>query len=75
MLAKDPRNAKALYRRARAHVGAWNPDEARKDFTLLLEVEPSLKATVEKALKEIDDQQQAKDKEDKELLKNMFAKP
>ena len=25
-------NVKALYRRARAHVGAWNPEQAKNDF-------------------------------------------
>lgn len=74
VLVKDPNNSKALYRRAKAHVGAWNPQEARKDFSRLLQVEPSQKTTVENALKEIDKQEHIKNKQDKELLKNMFAK-
>ncbi|OQR67866.1 AH receptor-interacting protein-like [Tropilaelaps mercedesae] len=74
VLAKDPNSSKALYRRAKAHVGAWNPDEARKDFARLLQLEPSLKTTIEKSLKEIAEQEQIQAKKDKDLLKKMFTK-
>ena len=32
-------NVKALYRRARAHVGAWNPEQAKNDFKKVAELD------------------------------------
>ncbi|XP_003739571.1 AH receptor-interacting protein [Galendromus occidentalis] len=73
ILAKDPKNSKALYRRAKAHMGAWNPDLARKDFLNLLEIEPALKPTIEKCLKDLEQDERKKDERDKLMLRNMFS--
>ena len=67
-------NVKALFRRAKAHVGAWNPEDARKDFESVMELDPSLEKAVKKELQVLDDLQRSKDDQDKEKLKGMFTK-
>jgi len=47
-------NVKALYRRGRAHVGAWNPKEARSDFERVAELDPSMAKVVQKELANLD---------------------
>lgn len=66
-------NVKALFRRAKAHTGAWNLQEARNDFTRALELDNKLTTTVTKELKLIDGLEKSRDKEDKERFKNMFT--
>ena len=65
-------NIKALYRRARAHVGAWNPDQAKEDFVRVAQLDPSLELTCKKEMKKLEDQEKAKQLEDRERLKNLF---
>ena len=60
---------KALFRRAKAHVGAWNPQEAREDFTRVMELDKSLAGTVKKELKLLEEMEKEKLKEDKGKLK------
>jgi AH receptor-interacting protein len=67
--ASSPDNVKALFRRAKAHVGAWNPREAREDFTRVIELDHSLLATVRKELKQLEEMEKKKDEEDKSKLK------
>lgn len=50
----DPDNVKALYRRAKARVGCWEPKEARKDFEQVMELDKSLVKMVKKELDELD---------------------
>nr|CAD7454279.1 unnamed protein product [Timema tahoe] len=59
-------NVKALFRRGKAHVGAWNPAEARADLRKVTDLDPSLAATVFKELKVLDEMERKKDLEDKE---------
>jgi AH receptor-interacting protein len=66
-------NVKALFRRGKAHIGAWNPEEAKLDFKRVVELDPTLTNTVKKELKILDDMQKEKDIRDKEKLKGMFA--
>lgn len=66
-------NVKAYFRRAKAHVGAWNPDEAKKDFQKVMELDPSLISLVKKELTIIDEQIKRKDTEDKSKLKKLFG--
>ncbi|XP_055710927.1 AH receptor-interacting protein [Phlebotomus papatasi] len=72
VLKYDPDNVKALYRRAKGHLGAWNLDKAKEDFKRAAELDPSLKAAVTKELKHIDELQKSKDDADKERYKNLF---
>ncbi len=65
-------NVKALYRRARAHAGAWNPSEAKSDYSRVAELDPSLEMTCKKEMRRIEDLEKAKDEEDRAKLKNLF---
>ncbi|XP_019870940.1 AH receptor-interacting protein [Aethina tumida] len=69
----DKDNVKAYYRRAKAHVGAWNVKEAREDFETVIRLDPKLEMLVQKELNELEEQVKIKDAEDKEKLKNMFT--
>lgn len=68
----DPNNVKALFRRGKAHFGAWNPNEARCDFRRALELDTSLKTVVTKELNAIDDEQKLRDAQDKIKLQKLF---
>lgn len=72
VLETQPKNVKAIFRKAKANFGAWKPAEAIADFKLCAELDPSLKATVSKELAAIAEQQKLRDLEDREKLKNMF---
>ncbi|XP_045172004.2 AH receptor-interacting protein-like [Mercenaria mercenaria] len=73
VLKRDPDNVKALFRRGKAHIGAWNPREARIDFERVAELDSTLSNTVKKELKYLEELQKKKDLQDKEKLKSMFA--
>lgn len=70
----DPDNVKALFRRGKAHVGVWNPTEARNDFRRVLELDNSLAGVVKKEVDRLDDLIKSKDNSDKEIFKTMFSK-
>lgn len=72
ILQLDPKNVKALFRRAKAHVGAWSPQEARDDFLQAAELDTSLKAVIQKELKAIERLQHQRDLEDKKRLQALF---
>lgn len=72
VLQLDPDNVKALFRRAKAHYGAWNPQEAREDFQRAAELDPTLQSAVNKELKAIDKTQHERDIEDKKRLQSLF---
>ena len=61
-------NVKALFRRAKGHVGAWNPEEAKKDFAKVVQLDSTLKKAVKKELKTIADLEKAREAEDKAKL-------
>lgn len=63
---------KALYRRAKANVGAWNPDDAKADFAKCLELDASLAKNIERDVKQLEQEIKAKDKTDKSRLQGMF---
>lgn len=66
-------NEKALYRRAKAHVGAWNPDLAEEDFKRLKQLNPSMASTVDKEMENIKKMRRQKEEQDKDALKKMFS--
>ena len=72
VLEIEPDNVKALYRRAKAHKGAWNPNESKTDFTKVLELDQSLLSTCTKEIKSIEELEKEKDIADKERLKKLF---
>ena len=65
-------NVKALYRRARAHVGAWNPEQAKNDFKKAAELDSGLEVTCRKELKRVEEMEKDKDKDDQEKMRNLF---
>jgi len=67
-------NVKALYRRAKANLGAWNPVEAKQDFERVAQLDSSLTAAVKKELLNIERLQKERDLEDKQKLQAMFNK-
>ncbi|CAB4063890.1 AIP [Lepeophtheirus salmonis] len=73
VLEIDPDNVKALFRRGKAHIGAWNPIEAKSDFQRVSILDPSLAKTCAKEIKFIESLEKEKDFEDKEKLKNIFT--
>lgn len=68
-----PDNVKALFRRAKAHVGAWNPEEAQEDFQKVMTLDSSLTSAVQKELKLLEELQKQKDSEDRNKLKGLFS--
>lgn len=68
VLETEPNNAKALFRRGKAHVGAWNFQEAKTDFRKLLEVDPKLRNLVSQELQKLEKLRKAKEAEDKATL-------
>lgn len=74
VLKIDPDNVKALFRRAKAYVGAWNPNEARADFEQVVKLDQSLAGAVKKEIDLLDQLIKSKDGTDKQLFKGMFSK-
>lgn len=73
VLKRNPDNVKALFRRAKAHVGAWNPEEAQEDFQKVMTLDSSLTPAVQKELKLLEELQKRKDSEDRNKLKGLFS--
>jgi AH receptor-interacting protein len=65
-------NVKALFRRGKAHIGAWNPREAKSDFEAVIELDSSLEATATKELALLEKMKKEKDDQDRERMKKLF---
>lgn len=65
-------NVKAYYKRAKAHAAVWNEKEARADFAKVLELDPSLEASVNKELKAMEEKLRSKEQEEKGRYKGLF---
>ncbi|ELU18148.1 hypothetical protein CAPTEDRAFT_147718, partial [Capitella teleta] len=74
VLKKEPDNVKALFRRGKAHVGAWNPGEAKEDFKRVKQLDPSMAKACVKEIQNIESLQQQKDNEDRSLLEGKMFK-
>lgn len=73
VLKRDPENIKALFRRAKAHAGVWNLDEARKDFEKCMEIDRDMTKTITKCFQELKIREMSRDKEDREKFGKMFS--
>ena len=65
-------NVKAYFRRAKAHIAAWNPKEALEDLEKVMELDKSLIPIAKKEILRLEELHKEKNQEDKEKLKNMF---
>ncbi|RVE50917.1 hypothetical protein evm_004484 [Chilo suppressalis] len=74
ILEYDNDNEKALYRRAKAHVGAWNPDKAEDDFKRLKELNTSNTRMVKNELETLRRLRLEKEEVDRGALQKMFLK-
>lgn len=59
---------KALYKRGKAHIGAWNPNEARRDLQRAAELQPSLAQSIATDLRKIEEEERKRDAEDRAKL-------
>ena len=66
-------NVKALYRRGKAHIGAWNELEAKRDLNRVAELEPSLRTSVDKELATFATAIKEKETKEKKKLSQMFC--
>lgn len=72
VLEKDKDNVKALFRRAKAHVKCWNPQEAKDDFNRVVVLDTSLAKAVKKELEELERLTREHNAQDKVRLKALF---
>lgn len=72
VLKYDTGNVKAYYRRGKAHIGAWNPDEAKQDFLKAVELDPSLTNAINKELDSLNNELKLRDMEDKLKYQKIF---
>ncbi|KAJ6638237.1 AH receptor-interacting protein [Pseudolycoriella hygida] len=72
VLKHEPKNVKALYRRAKAHAAVWNTDNAKEDYHKCATLDPSLAASINKELKLLAEAVRQKDLEDKIKYQNIF---
>lgn len=74
VLKRDPENIKALFRRAKAHAGVWNLNDAKKDFKKCMEYDRNMTKTVSKCFQELKAREQLKNREDREKFGKMFTR-
>lgn len=74
VLKRDPENIKALFRRAKAHAGVWNLNDARKDFKKCLEYDRNMAKSIAKCFQELKVREMIKEREERERYGRMFAK-
>jgi len=72
VLKTEPDNVKALYRRGKAYIGAWDETNAIRDLRKAAEIDSSLHNTVEKELQAFAAAIKEKDSAQKEKLSKMF---
>lgn len=72
VLKTEPENIKALYRRGKAYIGAWDEENAIKDLKKVAEIDPLLHNCVEKELQVFATAIKEKDIVQKEKLSKLF---
>lgn len=73
VLKRDQENIKALLRRAKAHAGVWNIDDAREDLKRCVEIDGAMTKTVAKCFQELKQREEIKNKEDRDRFSRMFS--
>lgn len=72
ILKHEPDNVKALYRRGKAYIGAWDEEKAVKDLKRVIELDPTLKSTIEKDLQAFSTALKEKNELEKRKLSKLF---
>ncbi|XP_076755034.1 AH receptor-interacting protein-like isoform X2 [Xylocopa sonorina] len=72
VLKHDANNVKALYRRGKAYMGAWDEQRAVKDLTRAAELDPTLQTIVEKELQVFSVSIKEKNQIEKKKLSKLF---
>ncbi|KAM6381726.1 aryl-hydrocarbon-interacting protein-like 1 [Pluvialis apricaria] len=72
LLQKHNDNAKAYFKRAKAHAAVWNEREAREDFLRVAHLDPSMAAAVKKELKQLGERMRKKHVEDRKCYQGLF---
>ncbi|KAM9373746.1 aryl-hydrocarbon-interacting protein-like 1 [Phaethornis superciliosus] len=75
LLQKHNDNAKAYFKRAKAHAAVWNEREAREDFLRVAHLDPSMAAAVKKELKQLGERMRKKHVEDRKRYQRLFQAP
>ncbi|XP_054694990.1 aryl-hydrocarbon-interacting protein-like 1 [Grus americana] len=75
LLQKHNDNAKAYFKRAKAHAAVWNEREAREDFLQVAHLDPSMAAAVKKELKQLGERMRKKHVEDQKRYQGLFQPP
>ncbi|XP_051486541.1 uncharacterized protein LOC127389763 [Apus apus] len=68
-------NAKAYFKRAKAHAAVWNEREAREDFMRVAHLDPAMAAAVKKELKQLGERMRKKHVEDRKRYQGLFQQP
>ncbi|XP_056628452.1 AH receptor-interacting protein [Triplophysa dalaica] len=66
-------NVKAYFKRGKAHAAVWNEAEARADFAIVVNLDPTLESSVTKELRALEERIRKKEKEEKGRFKNLFT--
>lgn len=72
VLDHQPDNVKGLFRRAKGHVGAWNPKEAKEDFETVMSLDSTLASTCRKEISAVEKLEKEKDAADKGKMNKLF---
>ncbi|NXK45581.1 AIPL1 protein, partial [Chauna torquata] len=72
LLQKHNDNAKAYFKRAKAHAAVWNEREAREDFLRVAHLDPAMAAAVKKELKLLGERMRKKHVEDRKRYQGLF---
>ncbi|XP_031410580.1 aryl-hydrocarbon-interacting protein-like 1 [Meleagris gallopavo] len=75
LLQKHHDNAKAYFKRAKAHAAVWNEREAREDFLRVAHLDPAMAAAVKKELKLLGERMRKKHVEDRKRYQGLFQQP
>ncbi|XP_009700999.1 PREDICTED: aryl-hydrocarbon-interacting protein-like 1 [Cariama cristata] len=75
LVQKHNDNAKAYFKRAKAHAAVWNEREAREDFLRVAHLDPSMAAAVKKELKQLGERMRKKHVEDRKRYQGLFQPP
>uniref|UniRef100_A0A8B9ZNQ2 AIP/AIPL N-terminal FKBP-type PPIase domain-containing protein n=1 Tax=Anas zonorhyncha TaxID=75864 RepID=A0A8B9ZNQ2_9AVES len=75
LLQKHKDNAKAYFKRAKAHAAVWNEREAREDFLRVAHLDPAMAAAVKKELKQLGERMRKKHVEDRKRYQGLFQQP